>query len=289
MVKMYLVYLWCFIILAMPVTSLARATLNIAVSTNFVPVMRELSVMFESKEPVSIELISASSGKLYHQIRSGLPVDIFLSADAHFIEALVQAEHINPKDVLVYANGIPVLVMHKRLITAFTLNNQNNIAVNTENILSKKAFDATVFKQGLVNVLALLKKQGGKIALANPSTAPYGRAAKQALNQAQLWPCHSTSCVTADNVARAFHFVHTGAADAAFVAQSFVVKPLAAHLTSVMIPPSFYKPIIQTGGVLANSQQPYIAQRFMAFLHSKQAQTLIKQYGYDVVKKAAEN
>ncbi|MBC6428620.1 MAG: extracellular solute-binding protein, partial [Cellvibrionales bacterium] len=66
-------------LLAPPATA---ETLRVAVAANFTPTMRQLAADFEQQTGHSVELITASSGKLATQIMQGLDPDLFLSADA---------------------------------------------------------------------------------------------------------------------------------------------------------------------------------------------------------------
>ena len=64
-----------------------------------------------------------------------------------------------------------------------------------------------------------------KIALANPLTAPYGRAAQAALAHAGLTREAAAKLVVGENISQTAQFVETGSAEAGFVALSLVLSP----------------------------------------------------------------
>ena len=80
-----------------------------AVATNFLNPMKDLSGQFEVQTGHRILLSAGSSGKLYAQIQHGAPFDLFLSADSlrpHLLEQ--QGQGIKNTRV-VYAIGRLVL------------------------------------------------------------------------------------------------------------------------------------------------------------------------------------
>ena len=52
-------------------------SLNIAVASNFSSTLEKISLQYEKKEQIKINIISGSSGILFAQIVNGAPYDIF--------------------------------------------------------------------------------------------------------------------------------------------------------------------------------------------------------------------
>ena len=72
-----------------------------------------------------------------------------------------------------------------------------------------------------VNSLAdLADARVRRVAIANPQHAPYGLAAKQALEAAGLWTAVEPKLVFGENVQQAVQFVRSGSAEAGIVARS---------------------------------------------------------------------
>src|SRR5690606_34685906 len=60
------------------------------------------------------------------------------------------------------------------------------------------------------------------VAIANPEIAPYGAAAREALQQLGVWEAIEPRIVQGENIAQTYQFVQTGNADVALVARSVV-------------------------------------------------------------------
>ena len=67
------------------------------------------------------------------------------------------------------------------------------------------------------------------VAIANPDLAPYGAAAKQALQGLGLWDELSGKIVMAENIGQTFAMVATGNARVGFVALSAALAPGNTH------------------------------------------------------------
>ncbi len=111
------------------------------------------------------------------------------------------------------------------------------------------------------------------IAVANPAHAPYGVAAREALEAAGLWRRLEGKIVLAENVRQTVQFVESGNADAALTAWSLVKgKPRAVKL------PEF---VIQAGGVVAASRNQQLGGRFLRLLRSPEGRKILAAAGFD--------
>ena len=128
---------------------------------------------FQAKTGIATELSFVASGRLAEQIKAGAPFDVFLSANQAFVRDLAGAGLVQLESVHSYARGSLVLAVYH--------------------------------EQGdQVRSLAdLTQPELKKIALANPETAPYGKAGKQALERAGLWARLTPKIVFADSVRQA--------------------------------------------------------------------------------------
>lgn len=216
---------------------------QVAVAANFAQTLKQLITLYIKSHPDDrIGVTVASTGKLAAQIRQGAPYDIFLAADQRRPAELAQEGLLLPASIRTYAQGILVLWTPAR-----------GVPLGPESL-----------RQGNVQPLAL----------ANARTAPYGVAAEAVLARVNL-PV-AVKQVTAENVGQSYHFAHSGAAAAAFVALSQVQQQGGSQWR---VPADWYAPIVQQGGLLGAN---VTAQRFYDFLFSPQAQTLIDQAGYRV-------
>ena len=117
--------------------------------------------------------------------------------------------------------------------------------------------------------------EGKRVALANPQAAPYGRAAVETLARIEAQPQR----VLAMNVAQAFHFAVSGAADGAFVAFAHVLAQGVPTERYWLVPESWHAPIEQ-GAVVMRGDNEARAQAFLRHLLSAKAQARIRAAGY---------
>lgn len=114
-----------------------------------------------------------------------------------------------------------------------------------------------------------------RIALANPAAAPYGRAAAEVLARVEAQPRR----VFALNVAQAFHFAASGAADGAFVAFAHVLAQAVPAERYWLVPESWHSPIEQAAVVLRGGHEAG-AKAFLQHLLSAKVQARIRAAGY---------
>jgi molybdate transport system substrate-binding protein len=229
----------------------ARNTLNIAVAANMQYAMEALVKEFTQTTGISCELVVSSSGKLTAQILEGAPFHLLVSADMKYPEALNRnGKTIGPPQV--YAYGKLVL---------WTL--QDNVEPSLE-VLESSAIR--------------------HIAMANPKTAPYGRAAMEVLRNSGWYEQVRDKIVYGESIAQTNQFITSRAAELGFTALSVVVAPqVEGQGRWSEIDPSLYAPIAQ--GVVVMQHPEGIqnqAMQFRDFLFSDRAREMLINFGYSV-------
>jgi len=223
--------------------------LRIAASANMQFAIKGLMDEFTNRTHIETELITASSGKLTAQIQEGAPFDVFLSADMKYPTALYENGFTHSKPVS-YAYGQLVL---------WTMNQTIPLSLDSFSIGSIK-----------------------HIALANPKTAPYGLAAKEVLVKKKSWSSIKDKLVFGESIAQTNQFVVTQSAEIGFTAKSVV---LSSNLKDkgrwVAIDSNLYGDIVQGFVIVKHPQTPLLqAKQFQSFLFSKEAQKILKDFGY---------
>jgi molybdate transport system substrate-binding protein len=224
------------------------ARLRVAAASDLQDALPILASAFRLRvEEVQIDATYGASGQLAEQIRQGAPFDVFLSADGKFVRRLADEGIIRTESVRPYAQGSLVLAT------------------------SEKA-------DLLVRGLADLDQPGIKfIAIANPETAPYGMAAKQALQRAGLYEGLKPKLVQAGSVRQALQMVQSGNAEVGIVSRSIAG---ARGIRSVRLPTDASDPIVQYLGVVARSSRPEDASAFAQFLLSEDGQGIMRDLGF---------
>ena len=129
----------------------------------------------------------------------------------------------------------------------------------------------------------LLKKAFSHIAIANPVTAPYGKAALQILKNLDQWDTLKPIIVQEENIGQAFQFVFSKNAELGFVALSQVLDPKNSQKGKrIDIPSKYYDPIKQDIVILTRGENNTGAMDLWRFLKSDQAKQTIKKHGYEL-------
>jgi molybdate transport system substrate-binding protein len=187
--------------------------------------------------PCSVKFSIGSSGMLARQIRYGAPFDVYLSANKAFVDEVIAAGAADPATVTTYARG--------------------RIALWSRNPIDFHRLRSVQ-----------------RLAIANPAHAPYGIAARQALERQGLWPTLQSKTVYAENVRQALQFAMSGNADAAIVSWSLVHDRGGRLLDE-----SWHDPIIQTGVVPKRAANSKGGKRLLQFLKSPAGQKILADGG----------
>ena len=243
------VTLWLLLYFISPRLVIAES-LTIAVASNFADTAKHLVEEFEMNSGHEAQLILGSSGRFFAQISNGAPFDIFLSADREKPSALVEAGLARPESRFTYAIGRLALWSRDEMLVS-----------------------------GDVSVLQTDSFR--KVAIANPRLAPYGKAAREVLNEYGLYNELSARLVQGENIAQAFQFVFTGNAELGFVSLSQVMKGGAlASGSAWIIPENLHLPIRQDAVILTNAVSAGATEAFMNFMKTPRSRAIIASYGY---------
>jgi len=219
---------------------------HVAVAANCTEAAKEIARIFEQQEGTRAVLSFGSTGQLFTQITQDAPFEVFLAADQETPRKAVTAGFGLTDSVFTYAVG-------KVVLFSTTLD-----FTNGEAVLREGTFE--------------------KIAIANPSTAPYGAAAMEIMKSLALNAHLARKIVQGNNITQTFQFVETGNAELGFVASSQV---LGRDPKSVwIVPQPLYSPIRQDAVLLKKGSENKAALAFISFLKSPDTIKIIERYGY---------
>ena len=215
----------------------------------------QLVETYTKKTGQAVKLSFGSSGNLANQIRNGAPFDVFFSADEEYPRQLI-AEGLASKDALYrYAVGRLVLWVP----------------------------DDSPLDLSKLGMKALLDPSVKKVAIANPAHAPYGHAAEAALRHFGIYDQISSRLVLGENVSQAAQFVESGNAEAGLIALSHALAPaLKGKGRYWTVPLDAYPTLNQAAVVLSRSKQQDAARRFLEFLRTPEAISLLSSYGFSL-------
>lgn len=234
-------------------------TLIVAGAADLRPAFTELGASFEERTGVPVTFSFGSSGLLAQQLIEGAPMDVYASADAAFVDRVLDAGVGDAASRTTYAIG---------RITIWS----RTSAWGGWSTLADVAADPDV----------------RIIAIANPEHAPYGRAAKQALEAAGVWDDVRPRLVFGENISDTQRLAATGNADVAIVALSLAFTADAAQGADgpsdgrwVLIDDALHAPLRQDLIVTATAPHRIAAaERFLAHLASEEGQTVMRRSGF---------
>ena len=232
--------------------SLSASEINIAVAANVSYAIEELKAAFEKRYPeIKVGVTLGSSGKLTAQIMHGAPYGLFMSANMSYPKALEQKKMTLSKPQ-VYAKGT---------LAYFSLQERD-------------------FK----DPLALLRSaQITRIAIANPKTAPYGKAAKEALQNAKVYTLLKPKFIYGESIAQTVSYAVT-AADIGIIAKSALFGKQMQHFKEgrhwSAVDPTLYSAIDQGIVLLKYGEDQEAYRDFYTFIFSAEAEVIFQKYGY---------
>lgn len=222
-------------------------TLLVSAAADLTFALQEIGPRFERHTGIKVIFNFGATGQLAQQIERGAPVDLFAAANAAYIDRLDKQGLILSGSKMPYAHG------HLTLWT------------RAGSPLRLASLDD------------LLQPQVQRVAIANPSHAPYGLAAKQALQAAGLWQRLQPKLIMGENVRQTLQYAATGNVDAAIIALSLSMQHDGDW---VQIPERLHQPIIQTLAILKRTPHASEARQFAAFITGPHGQPIMQKYGF---------
>lgn len=233
---------------SMPANS-AGDELVVAAAADLTPAFQEIGKLFEEQTGVSVVFNFGSTGQLAQQIERGAPFDLFYAANKSFIEELNDKGLVIADTMEIYAQG------------RITLWTRPDSALKPERV---EDLADPVYQ---------------RIAIANPEHAPYGQAAKEALERAGVWEAVQPRLVFGENVAQTLTLADTGNADVAIVALSLSIQ---GNGNWTLIPAELHPdyPLLQMAAAVAGTSREQEARQFIAFVNGPEGHAIMKKYGF---------
>jgi molybdate transport system substrate-binding protein len=236
---------------ALPVR--AAITPNVAAASDLQFALTEIAAAFTRDTGNSVNLAFGSSGNFRRQIAEGAPFELFLCADEAYITALADEGRTVDRGTR-YATGRIALFVP----AGGTLGPDATLAD-----LKAAVADGRV----------------KRFAIANPEHAPYGRAAREALQRAGAWDALVPHLVLGENVSQAAQFATSGAAQGGIFAYSLALTPaVAAKGSVVLLAADSHAPLHQRMVLMKGAGAT--AQAFYAYLQQPAARALFRKHGF---------
>ncbi len=229
-----------------------KPPLRIAAAADLEAILPKIAEAFTRKTGIPVSVSYGSSGVFFLQVRHHAPFDLFMSADAFYPARLVRLGDGVPGTDRIYARGGLVLWFSRKPELA----------------------------PGVSPVKALSDPSFGKIALANPRVAPYGRASLHCLKVSGLVGTLRARWVLGDNVSQVAQYLETGAAGAGFLPVGLGEKLRTEKGWTWPVPGSCAPPLLQKMVVLKTSSRQEAAKSFESFVTGPSGQAFFRKAGY---------
>lgn len=221
--------------------------LTVAAASDLIAAFEELGREFEATQKIKVVFVFGSTGMLTRQIENGAPMDLFAAANVAYIDQLEQKGLIVPDTKAIYARG---------RITLWTTSDS---------------------RLGVETISDLTRPEVKRIAIANPDHAPYGLAAKQALESAGVWDTVKPKLVYGDNIRQTLQYAETGNVDVSIVALSLSRQSKGRW---VLVPEQLHQPIDQGLAVIKSTHIEQAARAFASFVTGPRGREILGKYGF---------
>lgn len=227
--------------------------ITIGAASSLRPLLDEVVPLFERETGITAEVSYGASGAIARQIEQGAPIDVFASADTTQIDELIRGRFLVLDSIFTWGYGQLVAV---------------------------RPVD------GDPSVITLA--DADRIAIANPETAPYGAAAKQLMEQANVWDQLKGNIVFAETALQALLFAQAGEVDFAFVPLSLLradssgvtVVDQAIRVNGFDRPVTGFTSLDQSLALVAGSDVLHEAREFVKFFASDEVVRVFESLGY---------
>lgn len=223
----------------------AQEELLVAGASDLRYAFEELGALFEEETGTRVTFSFGSSGQLARQLIEGAPFDVFASANVSFVDEVLDAGRGDPATKATYAFGRIVVWTRDR-----ELRLEDLAGASVE-----------------------------RVAIANPDHAPYGVAAKEALESAGHWEAVEPRLVYGENVSDAHRLASSGNVDAAISALSLALAPEDDGRWT-LVPADLHEPLEQALVVSAPDARAATARAFVELVGSPAGREVMRRYGF---------
>jgi molybdate transport system substrate-binding protein len=221
--------------------------LTVAAAADLAPAFEELGREFQATHQIKVVFSFGSTGLLARQIENGAPMDLFAAANTDYIDQLDKQGLIVSDTKTIYARG---------RITLWTRKDS---------------------AQRIEKISDLTRPEVKRIAIANPDHAPYGTAAREALQRGGVWEDVKSKLVYGENIRQTLQYAETGNVEVAIVALSLSLRSSGQWF---LIPEELHKPLEQALAVIKGTKNEREAREFARFVMGPPGREIMRKYGF---------
>ncbi|HVR32804.1 MAG TPA: molybdate ABC transporter substrate-binding protein [Acidimicrobiia bacterium] len=226
-------------------------SLLVAGASDLRPAFEEIAALFTARTGHEIVFDFGSSGQLAQRIVEGAPVDVYASANVSYVREVLASGRGDPATTATYAFG---------RIVIWSRTDQWNGWETPEDLAADPDLRF--------------------LAIANPDHAPYGLAARQALESVGVWEDLEPTLVFGENISDTKRLADTGDADAALIALSLAIAA-GGQGEWALVDEALHEPLEQALVVITEDpgRKP-AAAAFAGFVNGPEGREVMTRYGF---------
>lgn len=234
---------------AAPLSAADERPLTVFAAASTREAMEGIADAFEEETGTKVVFSFAGTGALARQVEAGAPADLLVSADAAWMDYVLDHDAVSADSIIEFASNALVLV-----------GPEESPALE----LTPESLHAAL--------------RDGRLAMADPETVPAGRYGKAALETLGLWSSVSVQLAPMENVRIALASVARGDTPLALVYRTdALVEPAVAVVAN--LPPESHPPIRYLAALSSARTHPS-APDFLAFLEGPRAREILHSLGF---------
>jgi molybdate transport system substrate-binding protein len=218
---------------------------RVAAASDLAQAFEDVGKAFAQKTGIKPNFNFSSSGLLAKQIEQGAPFYLFAAANKSFVDQVVKTRKCDESTSQLYSRG--------RLV-----------------LWSKSGAPA--------KLADIVDPKYKRIGIANPDHAPYGKAARQALEKAGIYAQVKDRLVLGENISATMTYAKEGSVDVALVALSLAIQTDAQLYSPVEL--DLHEPLEQTLVVCGKGAEAAAARQLADFIVSTDGRAIMERYGF---------
>ncbi len=219
--------------------------IRVGAASDLAKAFEDVGKAFAQKTGIKPNFNFSSSGLLAKQIEQGAPFFLYAAANKSFVDQVIKSGKCDPSTAQLYSRG--------RLV-----------------MWAKSGAPA--------KITDLVDPKYQRIGIANPDHAPYGKAAKQALEKAGIYDQVKDRLVLGENISATMTYAKEGSVDVAFVALSLATATEAQFYSPVDL--DLHEPLEQTMIVCGKGAEADAARQLAEFIVSTDGKAIMERYGF---------
>ena len=251
MLKIIIQLKFCISLLILTLSQVSADTLTLAVANSTCNVIKQIGALYARKSGSEITYICKSSGRLAKGIKGqAIKADVYLSANKEWMDIVIKSKLVDSTKV--YSPWGNELV----------------VAVPNTSSLNLSYWDE------------ITDKKIKTVLIGDPGTAPFGRYAKQALQNSNTWNILKKRLLTKKHITLLAD--RLSKADSNTIGILFATNIDTRHKVLLHIDESLHNPIRYYIAPVSHSKNDKNAEKFIKFILEEESQQMFQLAGFKI-------